>query len=73
MSFLGVATFVKVDAPPYNGKFVFYMGSHCFSRIDGLFLDTDPAFPLPVRSMEELGISHFDCCFNVLRWKLFNW
>ena len=64
-----MAKFVPVVAPGYNGKFVYYVENHCFSRIDELFLDTDPANPIPVKSMEEIGIYGYDVCYQVKRVK----
>ena len=55
--------FIKVDGSQPRGRFVYLSGIHCFSRIDKLYVDTDPCHPSPVISMADLGISSFNICY----------
>ena len=53
--------FFKCAAPALQGVFVMSAHNHCFSVINGWYLDSDPRFPHPVRgaNTEFLGIAEW--------------
>jgi len=50
-----------------RGRFVFAADTHCYTAINGVYLDTDPRWPFPTRDLGALGVGNIITVYQFTR------